>query len=145
MAQRKGSEGASEGQSESRAERAVYVISVAAELSGMHPQTLRTYERLGLVRPSRTQGRARRYSDRDIARLRAIQHLTQEEGINLAGAKVIMELQSQLETLQALMDEMHRELQDAGRTPRAMPAAPTSLVSRASIRLMPWQEGLMDR
>lgn len=128
-----------------REERAVYVISVAAELAGMHPQTLRSYERLGLVRPSRTEGRARRYSDRDIARLRAIQILTQEQGINLAGAKVIMDMQAQLEELQRIMDTMQRDLADAGKAPRAMPAAPTGLIPRSSlIKLMAWQEGLMD-
>lgn len=72
---------------------ALYVISIAAQLSGMHPQTLRQYDRLGLVSPSRTQGRGRRYSLRDIALLRNIQSWTYE-GINLAGIKKILELES---------------------------------------------------
>ena len=67
----------------------VFVISVAAELSGMHPQTLRQYDRLGLVSPQRTTGRGRRYSARDVANLREVQRLSQEEGINLAGIKRI--------------------------------------------------------
>ncbi|WP_018654485.1 heat shock protein transcriptional repressor HspR [Actinomadura flavalba] len=74
-------------------ETPVYVISVAAELSGLHPQTLRTYDRLGLVSPGRTAGRGRRYSMRDIVQLREIQRLSQEEGINLSGIKRILELQ----------------------------------------------------
>lgn len=71
----------------------VYVISVAAQLSGLHPQTLRTYDRMGLVCPGRTAGRGRRYSMRDIVMLREIQRLSQEEGINLSGIKHILELQ----------------------------------------------------
>ena len=78
----------------------VYVISVAAELAGMHAQTLRQYDRLGLVTPSRTQGGGRRYSARDIALLREIQRLSQEEGISLAGIQRIMELEHQVEALQ---------------------------------------------
>ncbi|XVQ14678.1 heat shock protein transcriptional repressor HspR [Spirillospora sp. CA-255316] len=77
----------------------VYVISVAAELSGLHPQTLRTYDRLGLVRPKRTSGRGRRYCARDIATLREIRRLTQEEGINLAGIKYIFALEREAELL----------------------------------------------
>ena len=75
-----------------REERAVYIISVAAELAGVHPQTLRIYERKGLLRPKRTQGNTRRYSDADVELLRSIQALTQDEGINLAGIKRIIEL-----------------------------------------------------
>src|SRR6266496_425064 len=71
----------------------VYVISVAAQLSGLHPQTLRTYDRMGLVSPGRTTGRGRRYSLRDIEMLAEIQRLSQDEGINLAGIKHILELQ----------------------------------------------------
>ena len=69
----------------------VYVISVAAELSGMHPQTLRAYDRLGLVSPGRSAGRGRRYSMRDILALREIQRLSQDEGVNLAGVKLILD------------------------------------------------------
>ncbi|MBV7433003.1 helix-turn-helix transcriptional regulator [Dermabacteraceae bacterium TAE3-ERU5] len=77
----------------------LFVISVAAELAGMHPQTLRTYDRLGIVSPSRTSGRGRRYSARNIAQLRQVQQLSQEEGINLAGIKRILELESQVAQL----------------------------------------------
>lgn len=78
----------------------IFVISVAAALAGMHPQTLRQYDRLGLVSPGRTRGRGRRYSSRDVARLREIQRLSQEEGINLAGIKRILDLERQVEDLQ---------------------------------------------
>src|SRR5919106_4757260 len=92
-----------------RTERAVYIISVAAELAGVHPQTLRIYERKGLVRPARTAGNTRRYSERDIDRLREIQDLT-GRGVNLAGVKMIMELQQELEMASRLLDDMRREL-----------------------------------
>ena len=71
-----------------------FVISVAAELAGMHPQTLRQYDRLGLVTPARTKGRGRRYSQRDIQRLRDVQRMSQEEGINLAGIRRILGLEA---------------------------------------------------
>ena len=100
-------------------DRAVYIISVAAELSGVHPQTLRIYERKGLLQPARTAGNTRRYSERDIERLRSIQRLTQEEGVNLAGAKRIMELEAQLERtraqLSAVREEVVRLRRDAAR------------------------------
>jgi MerR family transcriptional regulator/heat shock protein HspR len=86
-----------------RRDNAVYVISVAAELAGVHPQTLRVYERKGLLRPQRTTGNTRRYSAEDIQRLRRIQDLTQSEGVNLAGAKMVLELEEQL-------DRMRRDL-----------------------------------
>lgn len=93
-------------------ERKMYVISVAAELSGMHAQTLRTYDRLGLVKPARTQGGGRRYSDRDIETLRKIQALSQDEGVNLAGIKAIIELTEQRQKLEeerdALLDEVRQ-------------------------------------
>ena len=82
------------------AERAVYVVSVAAELAGMHPQTLRQYDRLGLVSPARPRGRGRRYSHRDVERLRRIQSLSQE-GINLEGIRRILALESRVEELEA--------------------------------------------
>ncbi|WP_194949328.1 heat shock protein transcriptional repressor HspR [Actinomyces trachealis] len=81
------------------AERAVYVISVAADLAGMHPQTLRQYDRLGLVIPARTSGRGRRYSHRDVERLRRVQALSQE-GINLEGIRRILELERAVERLE---------------------------------------------
>ncbi|WP_114855035.1 heat shock protein transcriptional repressor HspR [Brachybacterium sp. YJGR34] len=88
----------------------VFVISVAAELSGMHPQTLRQYDRLGLVSPRRTRGRGRRYSTRDIERLREIQALSQEQGINLAGIKRILELQDQVSALHEQLDAVRENL-----------------------------------
>jgi MerR family transcriptional regulator, heat shock protein HspR len=90
---------------------AVFVISVAATLAGMHPQTLRAYDRIGLVSPGRTSGRGRRYSARDIALLREVQRLSQDEGINLAGVKRILELESQVEALQARLVELHAQLE----------------------------------
>jgi MerR family transcriptional regulator/heat shock protein HspR len=88
----------------------VYVISVAAELSGMHPQTLRAYDRLGLVSPGRSSGRSRRYSMRDILVLREIQRLSQEEGINLSGIKRILDLERELEQARRIAAELHAEL-----------------------------------
>jgi MerR family transcriptional regulator/heat shock protein HspR len=89
----------------------VFVISVAAELTGLHAQTLRQYDRLGLVRPGRTPGGGRRYSPRDVALLRAVQRLSQEDGVNLAGIKRIIELESQVEALQDRVRELLEELQ----------------------------------
>jgi MerR family transcriptional regulator/heat shock protein HspR len=91
-------------------EQAIYIISVAAELAGVHPQTLRVYERKGLVTPSRTQGNTRRYSERDIALLRRIQELTQE-GINLAGVTRILELEHDIERLRSRNARAARELE----------------------------------
>ncbi|WP_328329377.1 MULTISPECIES: heat shock protein transcriptional repressor HspR [unclassified Streptomyces] len=87
-------------------ETPVYVISVAAQLSGLHPQTLRQYDRLGLVSPGRTAGRGRRYSAQDIELLRTVQQLSQDEGINLAGIKRIIELEHQVAALQARVAEL---------------------------------------
>src|SRR6266436_5822428 len=84
--------------------RAVYVISVAAELAGVHPQTLRIYERKGLVDPARTGGGSRRYSDADINQLRRIQELT-NAGLNLAGVKRVLELEAELERVQRALAE----------------------------------------
>ncbi|ETW24635.1 heat shock protein transcriptional repressor HspR [Mycobacterium gastri] len=91
-------------------ESRTFLISVAAELAGMHAQTLRTYDRLGLVSPRRTSGGGRRYSERDVDLLRQVQHLSQEEGVNLAGIKRIIELTNQVEALQARVKEMAEEL-----------------------------------
>jgi MerR family transcriptional regulator/heat shock protein HspR len=91
-------------------DRALYIISVAAELAGVHPQTLRIYERKGLLRPARTSGNTRRYSDRDIDRLRTIQKLTQDHGINLAGVKMIVEMENELDRLRQRMERLSREL-----------------------------------
>jgi MerR family transcriptional regulator/heat shock protein HspR len=93
----------------------VYVISVAAQLSDMHPQTLRAYDRLGLVSPGRSQGRGRRYSMRDILALREIQRLSQEEGVqeegvNLNGIKLLLEQLRELEQARRLIAELHAEI-----------------------------------
>ncbi|MCW2600437.1 MAG: hspR [Frankiales bacterium] len=88
----------------------VFVISVAAELAGMHPQTLRQYDRLGLVSPGRTGGGGRRYSERDVDLLREVQRLSQEEGVNLAGIKRIIELEHQVAALQERVAELSHEL-----------------------------------
>lgn len=84
----------------------IFVISVAAQLTGLHPQTLRTYDRIGLVSPRRTSGRGRRYSPRDVAKLRLIQHLSQEEGVNLEGIRRILDLESELEVLREQVAEL---------------------------------------
>ena len=94
-------------------EAPVYVISVAAELAGMHPQTLRTYDRLGLVQPGRTAGRGRRYSPRDVTLLREVQRLSQEDGVNLAGIKRILELEMQVHALQEHARRLAAELEEA--------------------------------
>ena len=99
-------------------DRAVYIISVAAELAGVHPQTLRIYERKGLLRPARTAGNTRRYSQRDIDRLRMIQRLTQEEGLNLAGVKMIVQMEDEVDRMRQRMETMDRELQRARRRMR---------------------------
>ena len=91
-------------------DRPVYMISVAAELAGMHPQTLRIYERKHLVQPQRSAGNTRLYSESDIERLRLIQRLTQEEGVNLAGVTRIMELQMQMDRLEAELEAARAEL-----------------------------------
>lgn len=88
----------------------IFVISVAAQLSGLHAQTLRSYDRLGLVSPGRSAGGGRRYSARDIALLREVQRLSQEEGVNLAGIKRIIELEQQIEHLQEQLQEMAEQL-----------------------------------
>lgn len=117
---------------EDRRERAVYIISVAAELAGVHPQTLRIYERKGLLRPARTAGNTRRYSERDIDRLREIQDLT-NRGVNLAGVKLIMEMQSEIDRARRRMDQLRRELE---RTRDQL--GPSDMIPLRSIRL-PWE------
>src|SRR3954453_17942855 len=84
----------------------VFVISVAATLAGMHPQTLRQYDRIGLVSPGRTPGRGRRYSARDIAILREVQRLSHDEGVNLAGIKRILELETHVDALRSRIAEL---------------------------------------
>lgn len=117
-------------------DQAVYVISIAAELSGMHPQTLRQYDRIGLVSPDRASGRGRRYSLRDIASLRSIQRLV-GDGINLAGIKRIMELESAVANMalevaklrtevDALMKVTPRATMEVWNSSRELPALPES-------------------
>lgn len=101
-----------------------FLISVAAELAGMHAQTLRTYDRLGLVSPQRTVGGGRRYSERDVELLREIQRLSQDEGVNLAGIKRIIELSNQVEALQARVAELAVELS------RSRPRRDVAVVSK---------------
>lgn len=123
-----------------RNDQAMYVISIAAELAGVHPQTLRVYERKGLVQPHRTEGNTRRYSERDIARLRRIQELTQE-GINLAGVIRIMELERRLhraearyegalDEIEAVRNQMH-EAMDARERSSMVPLRDVRRIRRA--------------
>jgi MerR family transcriptional regulator/heat shock protein HspR len=98
--------------------RAVYVISVAAELAGVHPQTLRIYERKGLLEPARTVGGSRRYSERDIAQLRRIQDLT-AAGCNLEGARRILDLETEIQRLQEELEAVRQQAaEDLARTHR---------------------------
>ena len=106
----------------------VFVISVAARLAGMHAQTLRQYDRLGLVTPDRTGGGGRRYSARDVALLREVQRLSHDEGVNLAGIKRIIELESQVDALRARLVELRAELDRALAELRAASGPPTALV-----------------
>jgi MerR family transcriptional regulator/heat shock protein HspR len=125
-----------------REERAVYIISVAAELAGVHPQTLRIYERKGLVRPKRTSGNTRRYSDRDIELLQQIQDLTQH-GINLAGVKLIIEMQRELEDLRRRTEQLRAELRASRRFRRAAEGGrlgPADIVPLRNIVPPPWDE-----
>jgi MerR family transcriptional regulator/heat shock protein HspR len=106
----------------------VFVISVAAQLAGMHAQTLRQYDRLGLVTPGRTGGGGRRYSARDVALLREVQRLSQIEGVNLAGIKRIIELESDVDALRAKVAELAAELDHAHAELAARRAPSTTLV-----------------
>ena len=94
-------------------DRPRYMISVAAELVGMHPQTLRMYEQKGLVRPQRTAGNTRLYSEADLERLRLVQRLTTELGLNLAGVEAVLGLEEQLLRMQARMERLEREMREA--------------------------------
>lgn len=121
-------------------ERAVYIISVAAELAGVHPQTLRIYERKGLLRPKRTSGNTRRYSDRDIARLRLIQDLTQQRGVNLAGVKLVMEMQAEIDELRRRTEELQLQLRRSRRAIRRQPLPDEGkIVPLRSVFLPPWE------
>jgi MerR family transcriptional regulator/heat shock protein HspR len=125
-------------------DRPVFVISVAAELSGMHPQTLRQYDRLGLVTPGRSGGGGRRYSPRDVALLREVQRLSQEDGVNLAGIKRVIELEHQVEALQARVVELTEELARtqvvlAGAHAHAVASLRRDLVPLRDAALVVWQ------
>jgi len=122
---------------EDRQERAVYIISVAAELAGMHPQTLRIYERKGLLRPARTAGNTRRYSERDIDRLREIHELT-ERGVNLAGVKMVMEMQAKLERTRREVEQLGRELERTKEEQAEAGGSGSEIIPLRSTRL-PWQ------
>jgi MerR family transcriptional regulator/heat shock protein HspR len=95
-------------------DRALYIISVAAELAGVHPQTLRIYERKGLIEPQRTEGRSRRYSDRDIRLLQRIQELT-NDGVSLAGVRRVLDLEAQLDEAAAEIERLRERLARARR------------------------------
>jgi MerR family transcriptional regulator, heat shock protein HspR len=94
-------------------DRPRYMISVAADIVGMHPQTLRIYESRGLIRPKRTAGNTRLYSEADVERLRLIQQLTNELGLNLAGVEQVLELQDELARMRRRLDRMEREMREA--------------------------------
>ena len=116
--------------------RAVYIISVAAELAGVHPQTLRIYERKGLVRPQRTSGNTRRYSPADIDLLRRIQGLTQE-GVNLAGAKRIIALEGDLQRLRMRIAQLEARLEDHA-IPMPGERAGVEIMPISSVLSPPW-------
>ena len=118
----------------------VFAISVAAELSGMHPQTLRQYDRLGLVTPGRSGGGGRRYSSRDVALLREVQRLSQEEGVNLAGIKRVIELEHHVEALQARVVELAAEL---ARTQAVLVDALAHAVARLRRYLVPVRDAAL--
>ena len=121
--------------SERTDERAVFVISVAAELSGVHPQTLRMYERRGLLAPRRTSGNSRRYSERDLVRVRTIVELTQREGISLAGVRLFLELREELERLHQRTEELERQLLDRVRER----GRGVEIVPLRSLLTLPWE------
>jgi MerR family transcriptional regulator/heat shock protein HspR len=94
-------------------DRPRYMISIAAELVGMHPQTLRVYESKGLIRPKRTGGNTRLYSEADLDRLKLIQQLTNELGLNLAGVEQVLRLQDEVQRMRRMLDRMEREMREA--------------------------------
>jgi len=116
-------------------DQAVYIISVAAELAGVHPQTLRIYEQKGLVRPHRTRGNTRRYSEADIDRLRRVQRLTQD-GVNLAGVKRILAMEEELQRLHLRIVQLETSLENR---PIPMPGTGMAIVPIASIVSPPWR------
>lgn len=119
-------------------DRPLYMISVAADLAGVHPQTLRIYERKQLICPQRSSGNTRLYSEADIERLRLIQQLTQDEGVNLAGVERIIDMQRQMELLRAEMAAVRTELVRARR-------AAESAASRQQLGMVRVERGHMVR
>lgn len=127
---------------EAASDAKVLIISVAARLAGMHPQTLRQYDRLGLVQPGRATGGGRRYSTRDVALLREVQRLSQEDGVNLAGIKriigleqLVAELQERVSELEAALGEAYQRLAEyeAGAYPTRGDLVPTTRTSNALV------------
>ncbi|WP_026930233.1 heat shock protein transcriptional repressor HspR [Glycomyces tenuis] len=116
----------------------ILAISAAAEMAGMHPQTLRQYDRLGLVEPARTPGGGRRYSARDVAQLREIQRLSQDEGVNLAGIKRIMDLEREVAVMRAELAAAVEELR-ASRAQLAELRAMAGPFQRRSTDIVLWQ------
>lgn len=119
----------------------VFVISVAAQLAGMHPQTLRTYDRMGLVTPRRTAKRGRRYSRRDVARLRLVQRLSQDEGVNLEGIRRVLAMQDEIDDLRTRVNDLTRLLHLVRTAPagaRVFTADPTGSVQMGGTD-RPWR------
>jgi MerR family transcriptional regulator/heat shock protein HspR len=119
----------------------VFVISVAAQLAGMHPQTLRTYDRMGLVTPRRTAKRGRRYSRRDVARLRLVQRLSQDEGVNLEGIRRVLAMQDEIDELRSRVNDLTRLLHLVRTAPagsRVFTADPTGGVQMGGAE-RPWR------
>ncbi|MFV8054377.1 heat shock protein transcriptional repressor HspR [Mycobacterium sp. 48b] len=123
--------------SQRKEEARTFLISVAAELAGMHAQTLRTYDRLGLVSPQRSSGGGRRYSERDVDLLREVQRLSQDEGVNLAGIKRIIELTNQVDALRTRVSELTQQVEQLSDQRRD--------VSVASKAVVLWQPGAARR
>ena len=120
----------------------VYMISVAAELAGMHPQTLRIYEARGLITPKRSAGKTRLYSQEDVDRLRRIQELTSEMGMNLAGVEKVFELEEQLEKMQARMDKLKSQQEDLE---RQMAAEIENVKKQFRAEIVPYQPNPFSR
>jgi MerR family transcriptional regulator/heat shock protein HspR len=130
-------EGTARGADGDHDDRALYIISVAAELAGVHPQTLRMYERRGLLAPKRTRGNTRRYSERDIERIRAIQELTQLGGISLSGVKLFIEMREELEEMRRRTAELERRLRRRS-DPRE---ETTAIVPLRAVTRFLWEDG----
>lgn len=114
--------------SQRKEEARTFLISVAAELAGMHAQTLRTYDRLGLVSPQRSSGGGRRYSERDVDLLREVQRLSQDEGVNLAGIKRIIELTNQVDALRTRVSELTQQVEQLSDQRRDVAVASKAVV-----------------